>query len=104
MLTAGQAVSPRSQKVGFLHDWVGEGSLQTWASFTWQMKMVAVSGISWEKWNYLTRKYAVVELRMGGDLFLGPNSLPSSPFTPTSFPASLLNLYLCLAPTSCLSL
>lgn len=33
MLNASQAVSPWSQKVGFLHDWVREGSLQTWGFF-----------------------------------------------------------------------
>lgn len=42
-------VSPWSQKVGFLPDGVEEGAV----SFTWQVKNVAVSGISWEKEKYL---------------------------------------------------
>lgn len=69
---------------GLLHDCVEEGVPQSWRSFHLANEKVAVSGISWEKWNYLTRKCAVVVLGEWKDLFLGPNSLlfslpPNSP-------------------------
>lgn len=100
MLTAGQAVSPRSQKVGFLHDWVGEGALQTWGFFHLTNEKGSCS------WYFLGKNGTVLQENMlwwswgwGVICSLAQTAFPLHPAPQPSFPASLLNLYLCLAPT-----
>lgn len=91
MLTASQAASPWSQKVGFWQDGAHERALQSWGFFS----LAKESGSC--VWYFLgeieisCKKYAGVGLGMVGDLFLGPDSLLSSSSPPK---ASLLKILL----------